>query len=210
MTSGAALRERLATVIGPAIAAVGCDLEQVTVSPAGRRKVVRVVVDADSGVTLDEVAAVSRAVTEVLDARDTELFGTSPYVLEVTSPGVDRPLTEPRHWRRAVGRLVEVPVDGATVRARVAAADDDGVELADGAGARTRHGWAELGRGVVQVEFGRAAAEAETDETDETDDEVDEDEIGDEDDEAVDRAGLIENGEVPAGDAERDAEEEES
>lgn len=175
MTSGAALRERLATVIGPAIESVGCDLEQVTVSPAGKRKVVRVVVDADSGVTLDVIAAVSRAVTEVLDAGDTELFGDSAYVLEVTSPGVDRPLTEPRHWRRAVGRQVEVPVAGATVKARVAAADDDGVELADEAGTRTRHGWAELGRGVVQVEFTRAADEDDEDEdgTDENDEVLD-------------------------------------
>lgn len=163
MTSGAALRERLATVIGPAITAVGCDLEQVTVSPAGRRKVVRVVVDADTGISLDEVAAVSRAVTEVLDARDTELFGASPYVLEVTSPGVDRPLAEPRHWRRAVGRLVEVPVGGVTTRARVAAADSDGVDLADDAGATTRHPWSELGRGRVQVEFAHADTDGDSD-----------------------------------------------
>jgi ribosome maturation factor RimP len=159
MTSGAAQRERLATAIGPAVAAAGCELETVSVGPAGRRTVVRVVVDADTGVSLDDVAAVSRAVTEVLDSRDTELFGDTAYVLEVTSPGVDRPLTEPRHWRRAVGRLVEVPVAGAPTRARVVAADDDGVELADEAGDRARHGWAELGRGRVQVEFGRLGAD---------------------------------------------------
>ncbi|HST64058.1 MAG TPA: ribosome maturation factor RimP [Mycobacteriales bacterium] len=176
MTSGAAQRERLATVLGPAIEAVGCDLEQVTVSPAGKRKVVRVVVDSDAGVTLDEVAAVSRAVTEVLDARDKELFGDSPYVLEVTSPGVDRPLTEPRHWRRAVGRLVEVPIGGVKVRARVAAADDEGVVLADEAGARTPHPWAELGAGLVQVEFGRAEAEAQDDDEDEIEDDAEEEE----------------------------------
>ena len=158
MASGAAQRERLETAIGPAVAAAGCDLEKVSVSPAGRRTVVRVVVDADTGVSLDDVAAVSRAVTEVLDSHDTELFGDTPYVLEVTSPGVDRPLTEPRHWRRAVGRLVEVPVAGTPTRARVVAADDDGVELADEAGVRTRHGWAELGPGKVQVEFGRVGA----------------------------------------------------
>jgi ribosome maturation factor RimP len=163
MTSGAAQRERLATVLRPAVAAVGCDLEQVTVSPAGRRKVVRVVVDADSGISLDEVAAVSRAVTEVLDQRDTELFGDTPYVLEVTSPGVDRPLTEPRHWRRAIGRLVEVPVDGTPTRGRVVAADDAGVELAAEDGTRTRHGWAGLGQGTVQVEFGRGGQEQDHD-----------------------------------------------
>lgn len=210
MTSGAALRERVATVIGPAITAVGCDLEQVTVSPAGKRKVVRVVVDADTGISLDEVAAVSRAVTEVLDARDTELFGDSPYVLEVTSPGVDRPLTEPRHWRRAVGRLVEVPIAGATVRARVTAADDDGVELADEAGARTRHAFASLGRGTVQVEFARAETAGLDDETDDLDDETDdledetddlEDEVETDDDETDDQAdarALIDNDGVPA------------
>lgn len=173
MTSGAALRERLATVIEPAVASVGCDLEDVTVSPAGRRKVVRVVVDADTGVSLDEVAAVARAVTEVLDERDTELFGDSAYVLEVTSPGVDRPLTEPRHWRRAVGRLVEVPVDGTATRARVTAVDDTGVELTDEAGAAARHPFAALGKGVVQVEFARAA------ELDDEDDDTGEIEDGD-------------------------------
>jgi ribosome maturation factor RimP len=189
MTSGAAQRERLATVLRPAVAAVGCDLEQVTVSPAGRRKVVRVVVDADSGISLDEVAAVSRAVTEVLDQRDTELFGDTPYVLEVTSPGVDRPLTEPRHWRRAIGRLVEVPVGGTPTRGRVVAADDAGVELAAEDGTRTRHGWAELGQGTVQVEFGRAAGDQDdtpgADDTaeDEADDDGVEDDAGDEDSE---------------------------
>lgn len=155
MTSGAVQRERLESVIGPAVSAAGCDLEEVAVSPAGRRKVVRVVVDADGGVSLDDVADVSRAVSEVLDAHDTELFGASPYVLEVSSPGVDRPLTLPRHWRRAVGRLVEVVVDGRGVRARVAVADDAGVELEDDDGRRSRHGYPELGRARVQVEFGR-------------------------------------------------------
>lgn len=175
MTSGAVQRDKVATAIRPAVSAVGCDLEDVTVSPAGKRKVVRVVVDADSGISLDEVAAVSRAVTEVLDARDTELFGASPYVLEVTSPGVDRPLTEPRHWRRAVGRLVEVPVGGVPTRARVAAADDDGVDLADDAGAATRHAWSELGRGKVQVEFARTGADEDADGDEELGDDIEDD-----------------------------------
>lgn len=157
MASASAQRERLATAIEPAVAAAGCDLEEVVVSPAGRRKVVRVVVDADGGVSLDDVAEVSRAVAGVLDQHD-DLLGASPYVLEVTSPGVDRPLSEPRHWRRAVGRLVEVPVAGRTVRGRVVGAGDDAVELDTGA-ARERHPYAELGRGRVQVEFGRAERE---------------------------------------------------
>jgi ribosome maturation factor RimP len=157
MASASAQRERLATVIEPAVAAAGYDLEEVAVSPAGRRKVVRVVVDADGGVSLDDVAEVSRAVSGVLDQHD-DLLGASPYVLEVTSPGVDRPLSEPRHWRRAVGRLVEVPLAGRTVRARVVGADAAAVELDTGA-ERSRHPYAELGRGRVQVEFGRPEGE---------------------------------------------------
>ena len=156
MASGAAQRDRLAIVIEPAVTAAGYDLEEVAVSPAGRRKVVRVVVDAVGGISLDDVAEVSRAVSGVLDQHD-DLLGSSPYVLEVTSPGVDRPLSEPRHWRRAVGRLVEVPLAGRTVRGRVVGADDAAVELDTGT-ERLRHPYAELGRGRVQVEFDRSGS----------------------------------------------------
>src|SRR5689334_23921985 len=97
---------RLAGWIEPVIGAAGYDLEELVVTPAGRRSVVRVVVDRDEGVTLDDIAEVSRVVSEVLDANDHGMG--RPYVLEVTSPGVDRPLTEPRHWRRNVGRMVTV------------------------------------------------------------------------------------------------------
>ncbi|HYT10852.1 MAG TPA: ribosome maturation factor RimP [Mycobacteriales bacterium] len=154
MASGAAHRDRLATLVEPAVRAAGYDLEEVDVSRAGRRRVVRVVIDSDGGVSLDGVAEVSRAVSGVLDEHD-DLLGQAPYVLEVSSPGVDRPLSEPRHWRRATGRRVLVPVDGRTVEARVVRADQGGVEL-DAGGRRSRHGYAELGPGRVQVEFGQA------------------------------------------------------
>ncbi len=147
-------RDRLAALIGPAVEAAGYDLENVTVSQAGRRSLVRVVVDADRGVTLDDVAGVSRLVSTVLDG-DEGITGQSPYVLEVTSPGVDRPLTQPRHWRRATGRLVSVPVaEQGTITGRVVSADQDGVVLAV-AGAECMFGYPQLGRGVVQVEFNR-------------------------------------------------------
>jgi ribosome maturation factor RimP len=163
--------ERLAGWIEPVVGAAGYDLEELVVTPAGRRSVVRVVVDRDEGVSLDDVAEVSRAVSAVLDANDGDL-GRSPYVLEVTSPGVDRPLTEARHWRRNTGRLVEVAVgpSGAAekVTGRVLEVDGDGVVLAVEAkgkpGARKRPPtprrvpWAELGAGRVQVEFGRPVA----------------------------------------------------
>jgi len=84
------------------------DLEAVKVTSAGRRVVLRIVVDADGGVSLDDIAEVSREVSAKLDANNA--MGEAPYTLEVTSPGVDRPLTQPRHWRRATGRLVVVPL----------------------------------------------------------------------------------------------------
>jgi ribosome maturation factor RimP len=158
---------RLAGWIEPVVGAAGYDLEELVVTPAGRRSVVRVVVDRDQGVTLDDIAEVSRAVSAVLDENDGDL-GRAPYVLEVTSPGVDRPLTEPRHWRRNTGRLVTVPIGGEQVTARVTAVDDAGVALAVEAkgkpGAKKRAPvaqhvpWAALGTGRVQVEFGRAGA----------------------------------------------------
>ena len=151
--------DRLVELLGPVVAAAGLDLEGVTVTPAGKRRLVRVVVDRDGGVSLDDVAEVSQSVSKELDA--TDLLGGSPYVLEVTSPGVDRPLTEPRHWRRAVNRLVKAELrDGATVEGRVVTADEAGVELAG----HGRLAYADLVRGRVQVEFNRGADEAAWDE----------------------------------------------
>lgn len=143
---------RLAGLIGPVVAAAGMDLESVRASVAGRRRLLRVVVDSDHGVSLDDAAEVSRDVSAALDA--TDVMGDMPYTLEVSSPGVDRPLTEPRHWRRAARRLVRVKAGAETVQGRVLAADADGVTLdIDGAG--HRFGYGDLGAGAVQVEFGR-------------------------------------------------------
>jgi len=153
-------RARLAALIGPAVAATGYDLEDVQVSQAGRRTLVRVVVDGDDGVSLDAVAEVSRAVSEALDRAESDVgpVGRSPYTLEVTSPGVDRPLTEPRHWRRNAGRLVRVRVGEHAVVGRVVAADDAGVVL-DVDGASREVPYAHLGAGTVQIEFGRPTEE---------------------------------------------------
>lgn len=143
---------RLAGLIGPVVAAAGMDLESVRASVAGRRRLLRVVVDSDHGVSLDDAAEVSRAVSAALDA--TDVMGDMPYTLEVSSPGVDRPLTEPRHWRRAARRLVRVKTGAGTVQGRVLAADAAGVTL-DIDGAEHRFGYGDLGSGAVQVEFGR-------------------------------------------------------
>ena len=88
----------------------GVDLEDCSVRNAGRREVLTVVVDKDGGVDLDEVAKISSAISESLDS--IEELEENPYVLEVTSPGTDRPLTHIRHWRRAISRLVDVSFIG--------------------------------------------------------------------------------------------------
>ena len=157
-------RDDLLRLLTPVVAERGLDLEDVQVTPAGKRRLLRIVVDQDGGVELDSVAAVSTAVAAALD--DSDVMGGSPYVLEVTSPGTDRPLTEPRHWRRARNRLVEATVaDAGTVTGRVLEAGDDGV-LLDVAGEQRLIGWPELTGGRVQVEFNRpeSAADQHSDE----------------------------------------------
>jgi ribosome maturation factor RimP len=138
------------------------DLESVRVSAAGRRRVLRVIVDSDRGVSLDDAAKVSRELSAALDRLD--VMGDFPYTLEVSSPGVDRPLTEPRHWRRATGRMVKVAVAEELLTGRIVLADDEAVIL-DTEGVRSRFPYPVLGPGKIQVEFGAPPAEA-----DETDD----------------------------------------
>jgi ribosome maturation factor RimP len=147
-------RQRVREVVEPAISGAGYDLEDVTVTAAGRRSLVRVIVDRDGGVDLDAVADVARVVSDALDAEDPT--GDAPYTLEVSSPGVDRALTEARHWRRAAGRLVRAPVrDAADVTGRVIRADDAGVTFdVDGSERTIRYDV--LGPGKVQVEFSRS------------------------------------------------------
>ena len=143
-----------------------CDLEDVTIRRAGKRRVVRVVVDHAGGLSLDLVADISRELSRALD--DADGLGDDPYVLEVTSPGVDRPLTLPRHWERAVGRLVEVTLaEGGTLLGRVTQGGHDSVWL-DVDGHTRELALDRVRTAVVQVEFSRVdEAELEADESDE-------------------------------------------
>lgn len=192
MTSPA-VKAAVEAVCRPVVDDAGWDLEEVAVQAAGRRSVVRLVIDADSGVDLDAVARISRSISEALDASDAV---PGAYTLEVTSPGIDRPLTTARHWRRNVGRLVTTSAAGAGFTARVEAVHDDMVTFE---GRPAPVAVADLGAGRVQVEFNRPNSPApddgtvdevgdlEDDDTDGTDsdDESNDDESND--DEEVDR-----------------------
>ncbi|MGK5448459.1 ribosome maturation factor RimP [Streptomyces radiopugnans] len=158
--------ERLRGLLEPLVTARGLDLEEIAVTPAGRRRVLRVVVDSDEGVQLDTCAELSREASQALD--ETDVMGGAPYVLEVTSPGTDRPLTEPRHYRRAVGRLIRAQLaeeaGGGELVARVGAADEDGVDVevpgVKGRRATARRlAYTEIARARVEIEFNRKAAE---------------------------------------------------
>jgi ribosome maturation factor RimP len=157
----------------PLAAAAGLVVEDVTVTPAGRRRVLRVTVDLPEdrtgGVPMESVTAASQAISAALDTSD--VMGGTPYVLEVSSPGVDRPLTERRHWSRARGRLVHVRLaDGTETTGRLTAVDDDGIDVG------RRLPWAEVDRGRVEIEFARLDELA--DDGDDVDDADDDGEAG--------------------------------
>jgi len=148
-----ATRDRLHEVLAPPLHDLGLDLEAVELSSAGKRRILRIAVDKDGGVDLDDVASATREVSRVLDEGD--VMGEQPYTLEVTSPGVDRPLTLARHWRRNRGRLVKVVRhEGATVTGRIVDSDEDGADL-DVDGRTERIGYAEVAKALVQIEFNR-------------------------------------------------------
>ena len=147
------IRDRLAEVLTAPLAAQGLDLEAVEITPAGRRRLLRVAVDKDGGVSMDDVADSTREVSRLLD--DSDVMGEQPYTLEVTSPGTDRPLTLPRHWRRNESRLVKVTTqDGATVTGRIRGSDEDNVTL-DVDGAERVLPYHDVAKARVQIEFNR-------------------------------------------------------
>ncbi|THA71281.1 ribosome maturation factor RimP [Streptomyces sp. A0642] len=151
--------ERLRGLVEPLVSAEQLDLEEIEVSRAGRRRVLRVIVDSEDGVELDACADLSRAISEKLD--ETDVMGEDEYVLEVSSPGADRPLTEHRHYVRATGRLARLtPVEGDEFVARILAVDEEGLDLeVPGVKGRKptsrRIAFAEIAKARVELEFNR-------------------------------------------------------
>ncbi|SDE13669.1 ribosome maturation factor RimP [Streptomyces prasinopilosus] len=176
--------ERLRELLEPLVSSQGLDLEEIAVDTVGRKRVLRVVVDSDTGADLDRIADVSRALSAKLD--ETDAMGDGEYTLEVGTPGAERPLTEHRHYVRATGRLVGFRLTaGDELAARILRVDDEGLDLeVPGVKGRKptarRLAFDDIDRARVQVEFNRkddrsAARDATgTDDTNDTNDETEE------------------------------------
>ena len=153
------LLEEIAVAITPAIEAAGCYLEEVTLTPAGKRKIMTVIVDGDTNLTLDQVTAVSKevsAIVEVLPA-----LGDTHFTVEVTSPGVDRPLTKPRHWRKNHGRLIAITQhDDKQIKGRIGDSTEIDVEIDS-----VKIAFAAIKKAILEIEFkSLKAADGEGDE----------------------------------------------
>jgi ribosome maturation factor RimP len=147
--------QRIAELVAPIVSGRGADLEFLDLRRAGKQTVVVVAIDTDGGISLDDIADYSREISEALDTSD--VMGDAPYTLEVTSPGVHRPLTLPRHWRRNRGRLVKISYDdGASIEGRIVDSDEESVRI-DVAGQVTAVDYARISKAVVQVEFPKEA-----------------------------------------------------
>ncbi|PBC60783.1 ribosome maturation factor RimP [Streptomyces sp. Tue6028] len=151
--------ERLRELLEPLVGSQGLDLEEIAVDSVGRKRVLRVVVDSDSGADLDQIADVSRALSAKLD--ETDAMGEGEYTLEVGTPGAERELTEHRHYVRATDRLVKFQLtEGGELVARILKIDDDGLDVevpgVKGRKPTARHlAFEDVAKARVQVEFNR-------------------------------------------------------
>jgi ribosome maturation factor RimP len=152
---------QLPGVLTPILAQFDLELEAVEVIPAGKRSLLRVVVDGDgatgTGPLLDDLAEASKALSAALDSSDA--VGGSAYTLEVSTRGIGRPLERPAHWRRNRGRLVNVTTgDGATVTGRILESDEQTAQL-DVDGRPQSVALADVTNALVQVELNRRVEE---------------------------------------------------
>jgi ribosome maturation factor RimP len=149
-------KDRVIELVSELVQSKGYDVEDVVVTNAGKHSAVRIMVDSDAGIELDAAAEISRLVSELFDSL--EEIGEAPYTLEVTSPGIDRPLTAERHWRRARGRKARIDLAGETVVGRIGALGEESVAVVmNGRGGLTVREipLADVQKAVVQVEFSK-------------------------------------------------------
>ena len=143
-------REQILQILEPIASNMGLDLEDVEIKSAGKHSIVQVSIDKDGGINLDEVAQISNRISEALDAKD--VLGEKPYTLEVGSPGIDRALTLPRHWRRNNGRLVKINFGSNSEIGRIIESDEEKVSL-EVKGKTRSINFDKIDKAFIQVEF---------------------------------------------------------
>ena len=140
-------KEEISAAITPALSALGFYLEDVTITSAGRRSMLTVIVDGDTHLSLDQVTSATKAIGEIVES--IQSLGETPFTLEVTSPGLDRPLTKPRHWRKNIDRLVKVVLlDGKEVKGRIKAASEVSATVDE-----SEINFTDIKRASLEVEF---------------------------------------------------------
>ena len=144
-----ALKDQIFELVAPLVEKAGLVLEDVQVQTPGKNRFVTIMVDSETGLNLDQVTDISRSVSETMDKAP--FMGDTPYTLEVTTPGVDRPLTAPRHFRKNVDRLVKITKnDGTQIKGRIGSADDEAVTLD-----KATINYSEIKRAIIEIEFNR-------------------------------------------------------
>ena len=148
------LASNITELLNPAVTRAGFVLEEVTVTPVGKRRLISVVVDCENrNPSLDEVTVVSKDVSAILDTYSQ--LGEMPFTLEVTTPGIDRPLTELRHWKKNVGRLVKItPHRGEKYVSRIKEVLPREVIL-ENKGSEVTVAFSDISRAQIEVEFNR-------------------------------------------------------
>jgi ribosome maturation factor RimP len=158
-SAGLPSQKQVIELLDGEFARAGYEIEDVVIDGAARPARITVVADGDEGLDLDSIAALARSASALLDGTDSTSGSATPYVLEVTSPGVDRPLTTEKHFRRARGRKVELTLaDGSQLTGRLGEVRAETVRLVVREGGRGSLAVRELPmvdivKAVVQVEF---------------------------------------------------------
>ena len=151
------LTQAITDLISPAVSEAGFFLEEVQIASPGSHRIVTCVVDGETPLNLDQVTVASRVISELLDTA--EFMGDTPFTLEVTSPGVDRPLTQPRHWRKNLTRLIKVTLgDGTITIGRLTEFNETNATLVENIKGRIKEhtiALADIKRAVVEIEFNR-------------------------------------------------------